>query len=655
MLFFGTLLIFSRGLGDEFLDYDDPDYVTQNAQVQAGITWATARWAFTTGCAGNWHPLTWLSHALDWQLFGNDPRGHHAVNIVWHALNATLAFLALRRLSGAFWMSALGAALFAWHPLRVESVAWIAERKDVLCAFFGLLTLWLFIRFAEASRISHPRSRIFYALALVTFTLGLLSKPMLVTLPFVLALLDYWPLNRFSARTVREKIPFLLLSAAACVITYLAQKKSGAMVETSTLGDRLANGAVSVTGYLWNFFWPFDLAVGYPRPARWPAATTAIAVFILLGITGVVIAQWRRRPFLFVGWLWFFGMLVPVLGIIQVGQQARADRYTYLPMLGLEIALLWALNEFVLTVALRRFATAFAVLGLAGCIARTWDQLAVWQNSHTLFEHALSVTKDNYLAHSCLGATLLNENRLEEACVHFRQAIEIKPDYAVAHRRLGLALEKLGQPGEAVSHYERALALIPDDAPTEAWLADALASLDRDREALSHYRKALDLKPDFAEARRHYADSLRVLERFDQARTQYRLALALQARDAEAYYGLGAALEGLGENEKALACYEAAAGLKPEFSDAQYNIGVLRLARNEPAEAVSHFLAVINYAPHHAPAFVGLGLAAERLGHLAEAVAHYEKALQLSPDFPGVAEKLMEARRKAVETGLREK
>ncbi len=561
-LFFGTLLLFSRGLRHDFVDYDDPDYVTRNPHVQAGLTAATVRWAFTTGTAGNWHPLTWLSHALDWQLFGPNAHGHHAVSIFWHALNAALVFAVLRQLTGACWTSALCAALFAWHPLRVESVAWVAERKDVLCAFFGLLTLWAFARFAEASAGGNGKAKRFYALALLAFALGLMSKPMLVTLPFVMALLDVWPLRRFSVPTILEKIPFVALSAAACVVTYFAQRHAGAMADTAAPSDRLANAVVAVGDYLRDFFWPCGLAIGYPKPAHWPVERVVLATLFVAWLTVLAVWQRRRRPFLLVGWLWFLGMLVPVIGLVQVGQQARADRYTYLPVLGLQLALLWTARDLVtLAPRWRRASLAVAAFVLVAGAARTWDQLGVWRNSRTLYEHALAVTKNNYLAHSYLGAWLFNENRLEKARAHFERSLAIKPDYAVAHDRLGLVLERLGQPDEALTHYERAFALRPDDLLPHLHLANALAGLGRDEQALTHYQKVLALNPELAEVHRDYGDSLRTLKRFDDACAEYRRALALQPRDADANYGLAATLENLGQHAEAMASYRAAVRL----------------------------------------------------------------------------------------------
>jgi tetratricopeptide (TPR) repeat protein len=716
VLFCGTLLLFSRAVGHSFLDCDDPDYVTKNVHVQAGLTWAGVRWVFTSGAAANWFPLTWLSHMLDWQLFGNDPRGHHATNVLWHALSAVMAFLALRRLTGAFWTSAVSAALFAWHPLRVESVAWVAERKDVLSVFFGLLALWAYARYAEESKVRGPKSKVFYGLTLVTFALGLMCKPMLVTLPCLLLLLDWWPLKRFTIqRLVLEKIPFFLLTVASCIVTYRVQKAGNAVTESFGLGTRLANAVVSVACYLGKFFWPFNLAVGYPLPNHWPVTTVAGAALLVLAITGLALWQWRQRPWLLTGWFWFLGMLVPVIGIVQVGLQAMADRYTYLPMLGLQLALLWTLREVALHSTLRRFVPVAVALMLAGCAVRTWHQLGVWQNSNTLYKHALAVTKDNYLVHSYLATTLLNEGRFDEAGFHFRRAIEIKPDYAAARHRLGVALEKMGRtdealatylellkirpnyaaahynvgiillnrnqpaeatvhfqaalrknpghdsahvalgiaeaklvrPLEAIAEYEQALILNPFNAEAFYNYANVLFALDRDQEALDYYEKALQLNPDFEEAHCNYANLLRKLGRPEEACAHYRRAIQLQPQNSGAYFGLGAALEDLGRTDEALANYRKAAELKPDYADAHYNVGVILLNQIRPAEAIASFQTTTKSQPGYAAAFVGIGMASEQLGRFSDAIASYEQALRLNPDFPGLSEKLAQARREA--------
>ncbi len=666
-LFFGTLLLFSRAVRHDFVDLDDPDYVTRNPHVQNGLTLTDARWAFTAGAAGNWHPVTWLSHMLDCQLFGNNPHGHHASNVLWHAFNAVLAFLAFRRLTGAFWTSALSAALFAWHPLRVESVAWVAERKDVLSIFFGLLTLWAYSRYVEGSAPSgrwsfrNPAWRS-YGLALLCFTLGLMCKPMLVTFPFLLLLLDCWPLQRMPAAALREpgreasavswrflfleKAPFFLLSAASCAITYACQKKSGAVVDTLPFGDRLANAVVSITRYLGNYFWPFDLAIGYPRPAHWPLAP--IAALLLAIITAIALWQWRRRPWLPVGWLWFLGTLIPVLGLVPVGLQARADRYTYLPVLGLQLAMLWTVREVKVFSLAPWLGPVTAAILLTGCAVRTWTQLAFWQNSETLYQHALAVTQDNYLAHCYLGATLLNQNRPEAACDHFRRAIELKSDYGAARFRLGFALEKMGRDNEALAAYEALLKFKPDDVQARFRCANVLARLNRDGEALPQYEKLIQLEPGFVRAESSYADSLRALNRLPEAEAHYRRALALQSDDAYSHYGLGATLEEAGRPAEALASYRRAVELKPDFADARYNLGVLLLNGGQPAEAIPQFRAAVGTQTNFAAAYVGLGLAEAELNQTAAAVRDLEHALQLDPNAAGVSETLPALREKLV-------
>ncbi len=653
-LFCGTLLLFSRAVNHDFLDLDDPDYITRNIHVQSGITRTGIQWAFTSGDAGNWHPLTWLSHMLDCQLFGSNPHGHHTTNIFWHALNAVMAFLALRRLTGAFWTSAVCAALFAWHPLRVESVAWVSERKDLLCAFFGLLTLWAYAVYAEKRQENNPLAWRHYMLAVAAFAAGLLSKPMLVTLPCLLLLLDRWPLRRAGSTGITaslwlEKTPFFALSAASCVVTYLVQRNGGAVAERLSFDVRLENAVMSVVSYLGKFFWPFDLAVGYPLPRHWPVATVAVGTVLTLAVTGVALWQWRRRPWLATGWLWFLGMLVPVIGLVQVGLQAKADRYTYLPILGVQLALLWTVREWTLSSSTtRRLATAAVALALAGCAARTWNQLAVWQNSHTLYEHALAVTENNYLAHCYLGSALFNEGRLDKARFYFRRALEIKPDYVTARFRLGIVLERLGHSDEALAAYAEVLRIKPDHAEAHYRYANALAFLNRDYEALSHYEKVLQLNPNFAHAQCSLADSLRALNRADESCAHYHRALALDPNDANAYYGLGSALEDLGRSEEALDKYRHAIELRPGFADAQYNVGVLLFSRNQMADAIPHFQAAIDSRANYAAAYLGLGLAEATLEKTEEAIRHLEQALQLDPGLSDASETLAQLRGKPV-------
>jgi tetratricopeptide (TPR) repeat protein len=659
-LFLSTALLFSRALGNGFIDLDDPDYVTRNPHVHAGITGESLRWAMTSFDAGNWHPLTWLSHMLDREWFGGEPRGHHATNVLFHALNAAMAFLALRRLTGAFWTSALSAALFAWHPLRVESVAWVAERKDVLSVFFGLAALWAYGFYArpqggssattagEGARISGHSGARYYILALGLFALSLMCKPMLVTLPFLFLVLDWWPLGRGLGwgKLVLEKAPFLVLSTVSCVLTYLAQEKGGAVIEGETMAGRWQNAIVSVAAYVRDFVWPTHLAVGYPRPDHWSAGTVAEATIAVLAITGVAAWGWRRYPWVTVGWLWFLGTLVPVLGFVQVGLQARADRYTYFPVLGLQLALLWTVREVRWFRSAPWLAGAGAAVLLLLSAVGTWTQLAIWNNSNSLYDHALAVTTDNYLAHGWLGTTLLNNGHTSEAIVQFQKALELKPGFVSVRYRLGLALEKADRDIEALSEYEAFLRARPDNAEAQLRCANLLARLNRDTDALPHYERAIQLKPENDQAQCDYADSLRALNRLGEACRHYQTAVRLQPTNAFAHFGLASGLEGLGRTNDALEHYVEAARLLPGLADAHYNAGVILLKQTEAMEAMVHFQCVVKSQPAYVSAYVGMGLAAERLGRRGEAVKYYEKALELDPAFPGLRQNLDEAQRK---------
>ncbi len=611
----GTWLLFSRALGYGFLDYDDPDFVSGNAHVQAGLTWAGLRWAFTSGgSAANWQPLTWLSLMLDRTLFGDGARAFHAENIGWHALSAALAFLALRRLTGAFRTSAVAAALFAWHPLRVESVAWISERKDVLSVFFGLAALWAYAGYAARRREDSPGAARWYALALAAFAGGLLCKAMLVTLPFVFLLLDAWPLGRgrLGARALlREKIPFLLLSAASAAVTYAVQDAGGAVSRAFPPGERLANAVVSVARYLGKFFWPFDLAVCYPHPARWPVASVLGAVLLALALTGLALGQWRRRPWILVGWLWFLGMLVPVIGLVQAGMQAMADRYLYLPGLGLELALLWTARQLP---APRRAQAALAAAVLAACAARTWSQLGPWRDSRALFEHALAVTPGNYLAHSLLATTLLNAGQPADAATECRRALELDPDYAPAHLGLGLALERLGRGDEALARYRRALELRPDYAPAHYRLAALLLHRGEFAEARAHFERAARLQPDFAATQLGRALAAGKLGRSAEALAACRRAVELQPRYPEAQDAWANLLADLGRPEEAWLHYEEALRLNPAFAEAHFNYANSLREAGRAGPAREHYLRAIALNPGDAEAQFGLGVALEALG-----------------------------------------
>jgi protein O-mannosyl-transferase len=491
-----------------FINFDDPDSVTANPHVQGGLNWEGVKWAFrNTEQHAYWAPLMWLSHQLAWQLFGPNAWGHHLMNVLLHAVNTALVFLVFRRMTGATWRSLVLAAFFGWHPLRVESVAWVTERKDVLSTLFWLLTLWAYALYVEKSQVPSPKSKVFYWLALGFFALGLMSKAMLVTVPCVLLLLDYWPLERFKPggawRLVREKIPFFALAAAASVVTFVVQKHGGAVIaiQNLPLGARIGNALISYCRYLGKLFWPTDLAVFYPHPGYWPMAQVLLAGGLMAGISVLLFTQRRRYPFLLVGWLWFCGTLVPVIQLVQSGEQAMADRFTYMPSLGVLILAIWGVYELT-----RRWRHQVMVLAVAGsaaivlCLGLTRQQLGYWKDSETLFRHALEVTRNNPLAHKALGDALLKQGQIDEAIRQFQEAIRLQPDDADVHYDLGNSLLKKDQTDEAIHQYREVIRLQPDDADAHNNLGNALLMNGQIDEAIRQFQEVIRLKPDDAEA-----------------------------------------------------------------------------------------------------------------------------------------------------------
>jgi len=517
-----TLLAYLPASRDGFVNYDDQDYVTENSVVQKGLTWTGIKWAFTTGHASNWHPLTWLSHMTDCELFALNPGAHHSVNLLLHAANAALLFLLLLRLTGKLWPGAFVAALFAWHPLHVESVAWVSERKDVLSTFFALLTLLAYVRYAQSrSKVERresnadpaldPRpSTLDYSLALACFALGLMAKPMLVTLPFVMLLLDYWPLQRFPGQGLRsgvrhlilEKAPFFLLTAASCVVTFLVQRNGETVMtlQQFPLNLRIENALISCVRYLGKTFWPVDLAVIYPLPGHltWPWAIAATAIGLLGGISWLL---WRTRrpcPYLLVGWLWFLGMLVPVIGLVQVGSAAMADRYTYLPSVGVFIAVAFGVRDLIDRFRfLRTPVTVAAALILTACLVLTENQLHCWRDSESLFAHTLAVTKDNPYAHLNLGTVFQDEGKLNEALAEYHEAARLLPGFFRIHENLGSLLDEMGRPEEALAEYRQALRLKSNVPRLYDGIGIVLVEFGRFDEAMRLFDEAARLDPAY--------------------------------------------------------------------------------------------------------------------------------------------------------------
>lgn len=645
-LFLVTVLLFSRAIGNAFVNYDDPDYVTGNVPVQSGLGAATVSWALTAGTASNWHPLTWLSHALDVSLFGLNPRGHHATSVLLHGLNAALVFFLLVRLTGARWTSAVAAALWAWHPLRVESVAWVAERKDVLSGLFWFVALLAYATYVEQRRAARPGAARLYVVALVAFALGLMAKPMLVTLPCVLVLLDVWPLRRWPLVPAQrgsgdaigwmlwEKIPFFALSVASSVVTYLVQERGGSVSVALTFGERVANAFVAVVLYLANFVWPFDLAVLYPHPGTWPTRQVVACVAIIGGLTALAVWQWRRRPWLAVGWGWFLGTLVPVIGLVQVGIQSRADRYTYLPILGLQLAVLWTVRTSLVSPASRRAWGVAAAAGLALLAARTWDQTGVWRDSYTLFDHALAVTKHNYLAYDNRGFHLAQSGRYDEAMADYQRALAIKPDYLNANNNFGHALQALNRPADAVPWLRRALATNPQQLEVRNNLANALSDTGQLAEAAEHYDFVLAQQPRHVNALNGSAVLLAMQNRLPEARARLERSLEIQPNNPSALNNLGNVCAMQGERDVAIGYYRRAAVLNPAEPHPYLLIGSLLNEQEKYAAAADSFRRALALRDVNPEAHAQLGFALARLGRRDEAMRSLQIALQQRPDFP---------------------
>jgi len=612
-LILAVIAVFGQTIGHDFVNYDDDEYVYENRHVRGGLTGAGTAWAIATYHSFNWHPLTWLSHMLDCQLYDLRPGGHHLTNEFLHAAAAILLFLALRRMTGALWPSAWVAAVFAVHPLRVESVAWVAERKDVLSGLFFMLTLWLYARYVE-----RPASWRRYLLVVASFVLGLTAKPILVTLPFVLLLLDYWPLGRLGppqstgqedetslprpdrplVRLVVEKIPLFVLAAASCMVTLAAQCDAMRSLELVSPAGRITNAAVAYVTYLGKMFCPTGLAVPYLLPKGPPPVWEVVsAVTVILAISTAAFAARRKCPYLLFGWFWYLGTLAPVIGLVQVGDQAMADRYTYLTQIGLYTTIASGATHLAgCWPDLRWLFAAVSALIVAGLMVCAWQQTQRWRDSTTLFTHTLDCTSQNYIAHNNLGLALARRGEVDEAIVQYRKALEFEPDYVVAHINLGTALASHGRFDEAIAHCRRALEIQPDYVEAHNNLGNALAGCGRVDEAIGHYRKVLEVKPD----------------------------------DAVTHYNLGNAFADCGRVNEAIAHYRKALEIEPEYVGAHNNLGLALAGRGQVDEAIGHYRKALEIKPDDLVAHYNLGVALARRGEVDEAIAHYQKALGLA-------------------------
>ncbi len=670
--------IYGQTLAHDFVNYDDCLYVTDNTEVQAGLSWANVVWAFTTDRAMYTHPLTWLSHMLDCQIYGLHAWGHHLTNLLFHTLSSVLLFLVLAQATRRTWPSALVAALFAVHPLHVESVAWIAERKDVLSALFWIAGLGAYAWYRQ-----RPNFRRYLAVA-VLFVLGFMSKPMMVTFPFVLLLLDCWPLGRvdlaapFGAMGRRlkwltvEKCPLFLMTAAMCVLTMAMQMRGNNLAFGSKIpfADRCANAVVVYALYLVKTVWPSGLAVYYPHPITRPAWQIAAAAVTLIAITFVCVREMRRRPYLIVGWLWYLGTLVPVIEIVQAGSFSHADRYTYIPLIGIFIMVAWVLNDLLESGRVAKTIAVFApALAVAALTLAAIHQAGCWKNSETLFRHALAVTADNPESRNNLGGALYAERRYEEANSQFQRALQLDPNNGTALNKMGIVLYEQGRYEEAVSKHRAALALNPNfelarihlrlalkqlgrlDAPTAEYadlskkdpksvddycrLGTLAMTLGGHKEAFDAFAEALKREPGGKKANLAIADVLVEQQKYDDALAYYDKALQADPRDAQTLYNMGVILSGMKRPDEAAGKYREALKWNPDFAQAHNNLGSLLAKAQRLDEAVEHYRKAIALDPNYAQARVNLAGLLAFQGQTDEAVKLYEEAIRIKPEAAG--------------------
>ncbi len=655
LILFGlAFVVFFPVVHHDFVNMDDPSYISE-PQVQAGITWAGVAWAFTT-----WHPLTWLSHMLDVQLFGAGAGGPHLVNLILHSANALLLFALLQRLTGARWPAVFVAALFALHPQQVETVAWVSERKGVLSTFFGLLALLAYARFARRPEVGGRRSEAgspisdlrpltsaAYWLALVWFALGLMCKPMLVTLPGLMLLLDYWPLRRLQLSRLKflivEKIPFFVLAAISAILTTLLQGKAGVVqtLAAHSLDKRIADALMAYPHYLSKLFWPVNLAVPYPRNSHWPPAEVAGAGVLVIALCVLAFKYGRRFPFLTTGWFWFLGMLVPVSGLVQIAAQTVADRYQYLPSVGLFILVTWGALELGQRWRLPRAGLGvLATLILLAATVRTRDQLRHWQNSETLTRHAIAVVPDNWLAQYYLGWHYETVGRKPEAMEHYRLAAKLKPNYAEPWNGLGCLLAEGNHFAEALPCFEAAVQAKPDHVEYRFNLAKALGALRRVPEAIAQHEETLRRNPDFVAAHQDLGLALAYLGKFDEAIPHLRTAVRLQPNDAALRLDLGKTLANAGQSAAAIEALTEALRLQPDHVQTRFVLGSTLVAGGRLDEAIAQFQHVLKLRPDHATTHFALGRAYATQGRTNAAIQEFQTALRLQPTAPQVKEAL---------------
>ena len=683
-----TLMVYRNVSEFEFINFDDGGYVYDNEHVQQGLTRDSIKWAFTlvkNDEVGYWHPVTWLSHMLDCRLFGIDPGYHHLSNLFYHLLNVLLLFLVLYRMTGAAWKSGMVAALFALHPMNVDSVAWIAERKNLLSTTFWMLTMLAYVRYAARPSVWR------YLVVALSFTLGLMAKPMLVTLPCALLLLDFWPLGRFKwfhdhwfektgisveppshslmaggyprperesvkpspainetrfmpkptmasiNRLIAEKIPLLILSFGAIWLSFLSLQKNSQVINEliQPMGLRISNALVSYIHYLWKIIWPTNLAIFYPFPKAIPVWQPIVSAVALIGITSFVVMYSRRKPYLVTGWFWYLGTLTPVIGLIQGGLWPQvADRWGYVPFIGIFILMVWGTTEIISrphTKSMISTGIAASLVILMGFL--TDQQLTYWKNTQALFQHALNVTRDNYLAHNMVGQSFSDDGNHDEAMVHFQKAIAIKPDYSQSHESLGDEYVLLKNHEAAIQAYHKALLL----SPSHGGLYNKIG-------------KAFVLKGDFAQAEKYFRETITISDldskgynnlgavylyknNFEQAFQYLKKAVDLDPSYTEAWYNLGLVSLKTGNKENASTYFQKAVSLNPDYSDAHNSLGKIFYETGKLEEALTSFQQVLRISPRDASAFYNIGIILYNQRKTTQAASYFQKALEINPSY----------------------
>lgn len=665
-----TLALFWPVTNHDFVSYDDGIYITDNPHVSTGLSWPNVAWAFQTGYAGNWHPLTWISHMLDVQLFGLRPGWHHLVSLLFHAANTVLLFLLLNRMTGAIWRSAFVAALFGWHPLHVESVVWAAERKDVLSAFFFMLTLLAYANYVSKrseiqNPISDPNSKeklprwgVYYGWPVIFFALGLMSKPMLVTLPLLLLLLDFWPFRRFQFATgnplsaaitlqrsstptlqlIVEKLPFLALTIASCVATFIAQRGGGAVVPLKVLSftERLENAIVAYGLYVAKMLWPTKLSILYPLRADVPLGAVMVSIVVLLLITAWALWRIRSSPHLMVGWSWYVGMLVPVIGLVQVGMQQMADRYAYLPLIGVFVMLAWEAPGWLGPAYPPRIIGAAATVVLVACLFITSRQIGYWQNSETLFGRAAQVTTRNYVAVSNHGQALFRQGRIDEAIAEYQKAIALDSTLDAARLGLGEALMQQRKYDEAVEQLSKVVQFDPDNSAARLQLGVLRGRQGKYDEAVAAFSELLRRDPENISAHNNLGNVLTLQGKQDEAVKHFEKAVQLSPNHASAHNNLALAYKKLGRTGDAIAEYREAILLNPEQTEAINNLAWTLATDTNPqfrngAEAVQLATRACELTRYQSPVpLATIAAAYAETGHFPEAISFTGQAIEIA-------------------------